>query len=264
MAFQFTLGTWNILATAYIRPEYYPYSPPDVLDPAWRIPALIARARQLALDILCVQEIEHPMFDAMQAALAPLGYSGVFDLKGSRKPDGCATFFRADRCTLASQRRLAYADGLDGGPDSGHIAQSLVFDIADSRVALINTHLKWEAHDTPYERRWSLRQARHALAEFEVVREGSAQIFCGDLNALPTSPLIELLQSAGFKYTHQDCPGIFTCNSNRVAKLVDYIFYRGPWRAEPSPVPAIDSSTPLPSLEEPSDHLPLIARFSTP
>ncbi len=34
----FTLATWNILATAYVRREFYPRTPPEVLNPVWRVP----------------------------------------------------------------------------------------------------------------------------------------------------------------------------------------------------------------------------------
>jgi len=41
----FRLATWNILATSYIRPKFYPNSPPGVLDPEWRIPAIVQSLR---------------------------------------------------------------------------------------------------------------------------------------------------------------------------------------------------------------------------
>jgi len=46
-------------------------------------------------------------------------------------------------------------------------------------------------------------------------------------------------------------------------KLIDFICYRGPVRVLPSTIPVIDGATPLPSSDQPSDHLPLVARFTT-
>src|SRR6266540_1538606 len=96
----FTLATWNILATAYIRPAWYPRTPRQVLDPAWRVPALVRHARELGTDILCLQEVERDVFAALQAGLAGLGYSATHAMKGGNRPDGCAVFFRSDCFTL--------------------------------------------------------------------------------------------------------------------------------------------------------------------
>jgi len=87
------------------------------------------------------------------------------------------------------------------------------------------------------------------------------QAICGDFNATPNADAVELLIESGFDYTHRNCAQTFTCNSNRVPKLIDYIAFRGNVRAEPLPVPAIDGHTPLPSEEQPSDHLPLMAKL---
>ena len=78
----FIVATWNILATAYIRREFYPKTPRHVLDPAWRVPALVCRAAALAVDILCLQEVEALAFAALQEGLAGAGYTGMHVLKG--------------------------------------------------------------------------------------------------------------------------------------------------------------------------------------
>lgn len=48
----FTVATYNVLATAYIRPEWYPFSPKALLDPFHRIPALVEHLVRLRADIL--------------------------------------------------------------------------------------------------------------------------------------------------------------------------------------------------------------------
>src|SRR5438874_2591158 len=120
----FTLATWNILATSYIRPEFYPNTPRHILDTAWRRPALVRHAVALGVDILCLQEVERDVFAALQTGLAGSGYAGTHALKGRNRPDGCASFFRNDCFTLVSSQRMAFADG-DGRAASGHIAQLL-------------------------------------------------------------------------------------------------------------------------------------------
>jgi mRNA deadenylase 3'-5' endonuclease subunit Ccr4 len=256
----FTFCTWNILANAYLRREYYPNTPAEVLSILWRVPALGRRAEELNADILCLQEVEDETFAPLMGRLAALGYAGSLVKKARRKPDGCATFFRTARCRLMSERRLIYADG-DTGPSSGHVAQVMEFAMADRRVQVVNTHLKWDPPGTPRDRLLGLRQASLALDGLEYA-ENSVQIICGDFNVTAESPILELMAKAGFQHTHPARDGVYTCNSSRVAKLIDYIFYRGPVRAEPLPLRAIDGKTPLPSEEEPSDHLPLGAEFT--
>jgi endonuclease/exonuclease/phosphatase family metal-dependent hydrolase len=175
-------------------------------------------------------------------------------------PDGCATFFRTDRCHLLAERRLLYADGL-GGANSGHVGQVQTIEVAGVRLDLVNTHLKWDPPGTPRDRQWGYRQASLALSALPAPTPSGIQVICGDFNVTTDSPVIRLLTSAGFDYVRPPGPGIYTCNSSREAKLIDYLFFRGAVRVEPVALPVIDGETPLPSASEPSDHLPLRARF---
>jgi len=263
MSSAFTLGTWNILATAYIRRDYYPNTPPEVLDPRQRVPALLTRAGEMQLDLLCLQEVETDTFAALEDHLSAHGYSGRLAMKAGGKPDGCAVFFRSDRCRLLSEQRLAYSDGA-GNPNSGHIAQILAFALLEVRLDLVNTHLKWDAPGAPRDHGWGYRQALQALSALPAPADKTIQIVCGDFNVTEDSPVIELLTAAGFDHTHHAAPGVYTCNSSSQPKLIDYIFFRGPVRVRPVALPPLDAATPLPSLDQPSDHLPLIAHFTLP
>jgi mRNA deadenylase 3'-5' endonuclease subunit Ccr4 len=252
------IATWNILASSYIRPQFFPHTPPQVLDPEWRIPAVVGHASKLGVDVLCLQEVEPPVFAALEAGLGSLGYFGTFARKDGGKPDGCATFWQPNCCALLGARRVVYEDG---SPASGHVAQVLHLDVSGTRVALINTHLKWDPPHSSQEMQLGLRQTRLALAELQE-NCSAVQIICGDFNATPDSLLVACLIEAGFDYAHRTVSGVFTCNSNRQAKLIDYVFFRGTVGMQPEAVPPIDGSTVLPSLEQPSDHLPLLARIT--
>lgn len=248
------MATWNALATAYIRPAYYPRTPPALLHPAWRVPALVEHARRLDADLLCLQEVETAVFRAFEEGLT--GYQGVHALKGLKRPDGCATFFRTGAFTSLDTRRIEYPDR------SGHIAQWLFLEHEGKRLALVNTHLKWDPPATPRERQWGFGQIAQALKSFDGREAASdGQIVCGDFNATPESDVVDALRSAGFDYAHRDSGAIHTCNSNGEAKLIDYLFSRGSLLAHAVMPPAIDGETPLPSEARPSDHLPLAARF---
>jgi endonuclease/exonuclease/phosphatase family metal-dependent hydrolase len=149
-----------------------------------------------------------------------------------------------------------------GGPNTGNIAQILAVEVSGVHLDLINTHLKWDPPGTPLHQSLGYRQASQAVAALPAKAAGAVQIICGDLNVTPDSPVIELLTEAGFDFTHHPGPGVFTCNTGREPKLIDYIFFRGSVRAEPVKLPVIDGDTPLPSTEQTSDHLPLIANFT--
>lgn len=258
----FTVTTWNVLATAYIQAAFYPSTPPEVLEPSWRVPALVRRARELQADILCLQEVEPAVFAAIEAELSESHYKGVFAGKDGKRSDSCAVFYRMTTCELHSEQRLVYADDGEGLPPSGHIAQVLTLDARGRHLAVLNTHLKWDPPGTPIARQYGYRQANQAIKILQET-DAEAEIVCGDLNVTPESEVIRLLRRAGFRYSHgADGDPAFTCNSNGEPKLIDYLCWRGALRAEPVPVPAITGRTALPSVDHPSDHLPLQARFS--
>jgi len=256
----FTFATWNILATAYIRTEYYPATPPRFLYPEWRVPALVRRAEELQADILCLQEVERAVFDALQRRLAASGYAGSFQKKAGKKPDGCALFFRTARFRLVEERQLIYEDG-GSGRNSGHIAQMLTLDVGGLELEVVNTHLKWDPAGTPRDRQWGYRQISEAVAALSQRSAERVSIICGDFNVQWDSPVVALLRSVGFRATHQPGADIYSCNSSGEPKLIDFIFFRGPVDAEAFPLDVIHGDTPLPSEDHPSDHLPLVARF---
>lgn len=249
----FTFVTWNVLASSYVRASYYPRSDARHLDPKWRALAVVARARTLDCDLMCFQEVESAMFDALRMALVEMEYVGLHAQK-QNKPDGCAVFFRVGRFQLVESRRIIFRDG------SGHVAQLVTFDHEGKRLAIVNTHLKWDPSDTPAALKFGFRQASEIVVALQSERaRHAAQIVCGDLNVTPESDVVAELRAADFRAAHERG---FSCNSNGVAKLIDYVFYRGELRADPIEPRVIDDETPLPSEEEPSDHLPLAVRFT--
>jgi len=245
----FTVATYNVLATGYIRRKFYPRTPAELLAPAWRLPALARHVAALDADVVCLQEVDAEIFTAIETALVPRGYVGHNAPRQGRKPDGCAAFVRPP-VVVHSARRLAFADG------SGHIAQMLDLTVAGRRLGIANTHLKWSASDVPLEAQPPMRQAVELLAMLDRDRDG--WILCGDFNMTPETAVIDAVRRAGFGAAHQMG---YTCNPNGRAKTIDYLFHSAGLSARPRPLPAIDDATPLPSPEQPSDHLALVAAF---
>lgn len=68
--------TYNVLADAYLLPERYPDSPHAFMGFSRRTQALVAKVVSIDADLICLQEVEKALFDALRVALEPLGYSG--------------------------------------------------------------------------------------------------------------------------------------------------------------------------------------------
>ena len=254
----FTVASYNILATAYIRKKFYPRTPDDVLAPTARIPALVRHVAQLDADIMCLQEVEGETFTALQAGLST--HSGHFARKDGDRPDGCATFVRTGIATSGSVERLNYADGSGAEPASGHVALIVRVAQAGRVLGIANTHLKWSPPDTARTDHRGVRQVEQLLSVLDALPACDAWIICGDLNVEPDSEVIATLRRAGFRSTYDD-PEAYTCNPNGSAKVIDYLCHDGGLRSFPHKLPAIDDRTVLPSREQPSDHLAIMASF---
>jgi mRNA deadenylase 3'-5' endonuclease subunit Ccr4 len=256
----FSVASYNVLADTYIRPEWYPHTPAAVLAPAHRRPALLQRLAHLQADVFCLQEVEPDLFKAAEAHLKPCGYEGWYAQK-TGKTDGCATFVRRRSVAVRAVHTLHYADG-GTQSDSGHVA--LILTLTDERwpLGVANTHLKWDRPSRPRASQWAYRQARQLLMEISRIDpQCPAWIICGDLNALPDSDVLRALCQAGFRDAYADQPFAATCNANRQAKRIDFLLHTDALASQPVPLPIIDGQTPLPSVQEPSDHLPILASF---
>src|SRR5437016_199860 len=97
-----TVVTYNVLADAYIRRDYYPDTPPAALEPDVRSKALLDRITSWNADVLCLQEVQAGTYPALQDRLSE--HDGAYARKTGGKPDGCAMFIRSG-ARVASQNR---------------------------------------------------------------------------------------------------------------------------------------------------------------
>jgi mRNA deadenylase 3'-5' endonuclease subunit Ccr4 len=125
----FTVATYNVLATSYIKPEWYPGVSDHLLRAETRVPALVRHIEALDADVLCLQEVESDVFAALADRLGPLGHAGYYERKGRNRPDGCATFVRTAAFGVRHTRRLEYRDREAGAEaHSGHVALLLALE----------------------------------------------------------------------------------------------------------------------------------------
>lgn len=232
--------SWNVLADAYVRREYYPRTPDAVLEPARRRAAVVERAAALGADVLCLQEVEAPLFEALRGRLA--GHVGCWARKGRGKPDGCAVFVRAALGPVTDER-LEFDDG------TGHVA--LLVRLPAAGIGVATTHLRWE----PPERQGvPVAQLETAL---DALDADLPWVVCGDFNAEAGGPVLEVARGRGLVDAYANRSDAVTCNANGRRRRIDFLLASPGLALTPLPVPAIDDDTPLPSAQEPSDHLPI-------
>jgi len=251
------VATYNVLANAYVEPEWYPEVPKPLLEPERRRAALVARLEAVNADVWCFQEVEQETADAFTSALTARGYQGRWQRKGSGRPDGCATFWRG--ATLLEASTLYYDDGPGGAKSSGHLALLTRLDFGGRELGVVNTHLKWDEPTKPPMERWCVRQAR-ALAHWleSAPRE---LVVCGDLNVTAEDVVVEELFARGLRDVFHRALAPHTCRARGKTSKIDHLLVRGRLAATPGPVAAIEGVGALPNEEEPSDHVPLVAKL---
>jgi mRNA deadenylase 3'-5' endonuclease subunit Ccr4 len=259
----FTVATYNILASTYIRPEWYAGVPAALLRPESRVPAVVRRVAALDADILCLQEVERDVFAALDRFLGPLGYAARYEQKGRGKPDGCATFLRAGDFTVRRARRLGFRDRGPGATvDSGHIALLLTLEHDGRQLGVANTHVRWDEPGTPREEQVGYRQVAELIEACRGFDPPCRDwVVCGDFNYAPDSEVVGAMRAAGYAFAHAGRPNLRSAVANGRALLLDYIFHTAGLRPLPVDPPIITDGTTLPAPGHPSDHLALVAEF---
>ena len=258
----FTVATYNVLANAYIQHTWYRRTPKLVLDPLWRVPALVQYVAALGADVVCLQEVEMDVFVALNTRLNAAGYLGQYARKRGSQPDGCATFYRQPAFELIDTSVVEYTDGTRWKANSGHIALIVFLRTAGRVLGIANTHLTWDPPGTSGAARVGDRQAQQLLNNCQAIGSTwDGGLICGDFNATPDSQMVARFEGAGFQYAHAGLARTYTCKVNTEVKMIDYIFYSRGFRSEPRDVVQISDQTVLPSVEHPSDHLPVVARL---
>ena len=246
--------TYNVLAQAYVRPSRYRGCQADALAGAPRRALLLTKIPALDADLLCLQEVEPELFAALMAAMP--AHAGVFEQKHGR-PDGCATFYRRDHFELVTSHPLHYRAC---EPEHDHLALLTLLRCDAGELLVANTHLRWQPEDTPPAQHLGLQQFEELLAACDA-HPASAQLLAGDLNALSRSPVLAAAKRAGLQLGARSLRPWDTALINGRRRKLDYLLHGPRLRPSPRELPQLSASRPIPSLREPSDHLPLLVDF---
>ncbi len=245
-----TVATWNVLAQAYVRPDRYERSAPAALEDKARRARVVERVAALDADVVALQEAEPALVAALKARLSPERHV-TFAGKGGGRPDGCALVVRTELLD-APLATLAYDDG------TGHVAQLMRVRGPGGSIVVANTHLKWDPPGTPPPHRLGLAQADALLAGLSEVAGDDACVVCGDFNAGADDDVVQLFLAAGFRDADPAAPAP-TSVANGRARRIDFVLASGGLEAAGARSRrALRDDDALPSLEEPSDHVPVV------
>ena len=229
------LVSYNVLANAYVKPEYYLGSEPEALDPVRRRKLLIRRIHGLKADILCLQEAEPDL-------IQELNMPGRFFQKGRDKPDGCAIL--VNRPGPLRWTEHAYEDG------SGHGALLLHL----PEITIATTHLKW---DPPASRPgWGMGQIGQLLGLLQ-----GPSLLCGDFNCESNDPIIQRCLEAGLTDAFREVAPAHTFVNRGEGWRIDFVLHSYAVKAQALPMPELTPDQLQPSRTEPSDHLPLVVEL---
>lgn len=252
--------SYNILADAYIKPEWYPDVPPERLKWLFRKKRLLEQLLELKADILCLQEVEGCAFDYLFEGMKVEGYQGIYGRKGFGRVDGCATFFKKNLLDFEGANTIMYNDHGGNRLASGHVAVILKLMKDNAMFGIVNTHIRWDLPEKPPEEHRGYQEVNELSNKYLSDDCVDHWIICGDFNTEAETPVIQLLLQKGFRdvYEKEKSP---TMNKEGLVRI-DYIFHSPELKGIPEPIYPLTDKCILPSEENPSDHLPIGAKFS--
>ncbi len=250
MTTAFAAVSYNVLAQSFVYPDRYPLSAPEALDPDRRHALVLQRLEGLDADLLCLQEVEPAIYDAARARFEATHHA-VYAPRGDR-PDGLAILARRARFEWLGHEILA------GPALVAHLS------IGDSPLHVACAHLPWQRDATPPAEHAGYQQMSRLLAHRDATAPHDTWVFAGDFNAISQSIVLAAALDAGMEESCRTQRPWDTCAANGRARKLDYLLYsKGRLAPSPGVLPRLTRDTVLPSLAEPSDHLPLRVEFRT-
>jgi endonuclease/exonuclease/phosphatase family metal-dependent hydrolase len=256
MNITFSATTYNVLAQRHIYRERYPDSPAAALDAAPRRDRLLRRIDDEHADLLCLQEVEPDLHEVMSARLAATHHAAYAPRTG--RGEGVALYAARNRFDWLGDEVKRFAAHAPGSDDLALIARLA---LGDRRVHIAVTHLAWQPESTPAADHVGRRQMLELLAYRDAAPD-AVWLLAGDFNATSQSCVLEAAYAGGMAESCHTQRPWDTCAINGHPRKIDYLlFSAGHLEPRPGTLPPLGRDTVMPSLEEPSDHLPLRVEF---
>lgn len=254
---RFTAVTYNVLAQSYAHRDRYPLSPPAALEAESRHRLLLARIAQFDADLLCFQELEPAIYEAARAGLDATHHAAY--VQRQRGPDGAAIFARRTHFDWLGHDVLHYQSHQ---PGKHHYAVIANLAISGHALRVACTHLAWHPESTPLAEHTGYQQMRELVAHRDATAPRAIWIFAGDFNAISQSAVVGAALDSGMDESCRTQRPWDTCAINGRPRKIDYLlFSTGRLVPRPGVLPKLSRDTALPSLTEPSDHLPVRVDF---
>ncbi|CAF1511924.1 unnamed protein product [Didymodactylos carnosus] len=204
----FTIMSYNCLASNLAKSQYFPKSDPVYLDFGYRSKLFEGEFKRFDSDIVCVQEMNKNDFQTwLLPYMIQLGYApGLFSERGGTAEDGVSTFYKRDKFSLLHYERLGYSDYAEAQYKSWKNKLPLEqFNLATYNAALfcnlkmlknnksvwiVNTHINWNTAHAHTQ----LFQVKALLTELvRLNQDNTTFVIVGDFNSKPESIVVEYL-----------------------------------------------------------------------
>lgn len=255
----FTALSYNILNKEFACEEIYDYTSKEDLSWKVRKDRIIRRLTGLNPDIICLQEVNRETFEEFKQVLPEYeGALGIKEANSLRVTDGVCTFCKKSKFKNISQSCVF----CEGSSKCGKLAirPAIFTELTlknDDKVTVVNTKLRYSRVVNTNDGVWN---HLHFLLG-KIPRE--KVLFMGDFNRTPDHFLIKDILNVGLQdvlasENRATCFGK-TCKKT---KRVDYIFASKDLITSPLSCSLLTDDQPIPSQEEPSDHIPILCHVA--
>lgn len=230
----------NVLAVVHLDKGEYTKEALEFLRSKERIPRLIELIKSLEADVIGLQEVEHDLFEALEAT----GMWQAYWSPKHRKSEGIALLVR-NAIGMRDYGSALFEDG------SGHTWQYITL---DSGITVINTHIKWEREDAVDH--VGVNQVTELLGYIP-----APAVILADSNGRPGGRVRRLFAEAGYKDIWAGVPtALVVKNDTPELAPIDIIAVRC---LEAKPYGTPPSVENIPNATIPSDHVPIMASIYT-
>ncbi|KAK9511737.1 hypothetical protein O3M35_000342 [Rhynocoris fuscipes] len=217
---QLKVMNYNVLAQDLVELHGHLYKEhsSDCLTWEYRSRLLMEQITTFLPDILTLQEVQESHIPPFYSQLEKFGYKGIFKRRTGDKTDGCAIYYMSSLLELVEYRTVEYfrphiSPTLLNRPNVAIVARlrpnSSAPRIIGRDLIVANTHLLYN----PRRNDVRLAQTQILLAEIKkliknVEPKEPAILLMGDLNSLPDSPIIKLLEDGRIPSYFNNLPPI--------------------------------------------------------
>ncbi|CAJ1452123.1 unnamed protein product, partial [Effrenium voratum] len=249
---------------------------------------LLEVIRDMDVDILSLVECDH-YEDHFKPALEELGYDSTWRKRPRpSSADGCCVAWRQGVFEMQAEQSVEFIDKLC--PKEGKVYKDRIAVIAllrscvaKQRVCLVSTHLQRNPED-PAQDMLRARQAGNAVGQVlralvEFATQNNALdapvILTGDLNCTSFGRLRGVANTLSllnrevvlhpFTFDCADVPTGVTSVTMARCMRIDAIVYQSQCLelVDVQEIPDVSPAEPIPSAQQPSDHVPIVAQFRT-